>query len=187
MIALKRVERLIKRPPRLRHLRRSAPAAGRRDSRRLDRRIDATFDTVETRHEHRGEGKVGIGGRIRAAELHALCLGIGRVHRDAAGRGTITLRVAEIDRCLTAGHEPAVRVHRRRAMAQSAGACLRTPPCRSASFHLIRGDHHRRRSASCLSRCFDRRHARAVIAKERLGMKVTVMPRFRATPFTTYL
>ena len=72
--------------------------------------VDAVLDPVETSHQHSGERQIRIARRVRATELDAFRLGIGRVHRNAARRRAIALRITEINRRLEAGHQPTIRV-----------------------------------------------------------------------------
>src|SRR6266446_3418 len=72
------------------------------------RRLDLVLDTVETSHEERGEGEVRIGRWIGRPELEPLGLRRGRIHRDAADRRAVALRVNQVDRRLIARHQPAV-------------------------------------------------------------------------------
>ena len=76
--------------------------------------VQALFDSVQTRHQHRREGEVGVCRSVGAAELDPLRLGRVRVHRDPDAGRAVPLRVNEVDRRLVTGHEPAVRVGRRR-------------------------------------------------------------------------
>src|SRR6266487_2397806 len=76
-------------------------------------RLDLVFDAVETRHEQRGEREVRVGRWIRRPELEPLGLRRGRIHRDAANRRAVALRVNQVDRRLVARYEPAVAVRRR--------------------------------------------------------------------------
>ena len=55
-------------------------------------RLDLIQHSVEPRHQHRGECKVGIRRRIGRAEFHALRLRACRVHRDAARRRSVAPR-----------------------------------------------------------------------------------------------
>ncbi len=73
-------------------------------------RVDLVLDAVEARHQHGGEGEVAVAGRVRGAELDALGLGRGGVHRDADGGAAVAARVGQVDRGLVAGHQPLVGV-----------------------------------------------------------------------------
>ena len=59
-------------------------------------RLDLVDDSIQTRHHLRREGEIGIAGRVRGAELDALCLRVGTRDRDTDGRGAVTGRVDEV-------------------------------------------------------------------------------------------
>jgi hypothetical protein len=98
-------------------------------------RIDLVLDAVDHRHQHRREGQVRIAARVGAAELDPLGLGAGAVHRDAAGRRAVALRVGQVDRRLVARHQPLVAVGGRVAERQDRRGVLQMPPmaCRAIS------------------------------------------------------
>ena len=56
------------------------------------------------------ERQVRIAGRVGRTELHALRLGRGRVHRDAARRRTVAARVRQVHRRFEARHQALVGV-----------------------------------------------------------------------------
>ena len=76
-------------------------------------RLDAALDTVDTRHEARGERQVGVRARVRHAVFHALGLGRRARHGDADARGAVARRVHEVDRGLETGNQASEGVHRR--------------------------------------------------------------------------
>ena len=51
-----------------------------------------------------------MGGGVGTAECNALGFGAFRVYGDAAGGGSISPRIREIDRRLVSRHQPAVRI-----------------------------------------------------------------------------
>src|SRR5436190_23977884 len=78
------------------------------------RRLDLVLHAVEAGHEQGGKGQVRVARRIRRPELDALRLRRRRVHRNAADRRAVALRVDEVDRRLVARHQSPVAVRRRR-------------------------------------------------------------------------
>ena len=72
--------------------------------------IDRALDPVEPRHQHGGEGEIGIAGRIGRAELGPLRLRTRRIGRDADRGGAIARRVGQVDGRLEAGNQPLVAV-----------------------------------------------------------------------------
>ena len=80
--------------------------------------VDLVLDAVQAGHQAGGEGQVGVGRRVGAAELDALGLRRLGVHRDAHGRRAVAGRVGDDDGGLVAGHQAAVGVGRRRADGQ---------------------------------------------------------------------
>lgn len=75
-------------------------------------RMDLVLDAVETGHQQSGEGEVGIGRRIREANLNAAGLRAVDV-RNADGSRTVAGRVGELHGCFKAGHETTIRIDRR--------------------------------------------------------------------------
>ena len=84
-------------------------------------RLEPTIDPVDAGHQHRREREVRIGRRVGAPELDPLRLRRVRVHRDPDARGAVSLRVDEVDGRLVPGHQPTVRVRRRRAEGEQCG------------------------------------------------------------------
>src|ERR1039458_8533989 len=76
--------------------------------------VDAVEHSVQSRHQHAGEGQIGVRRRVGRAELDAFGLGAGRVHRYAAGSRTVAPRVRQVDRSFVAGHEPLITIGGRR-------------------------------------------------------------------------
>ena len=129
-------------------------------------------------HQHRRERQVRVAARIRAAELDPLGLGAGAVHRDAAGRRAVALRVGQVDRRFVARHQPLVAVGRRVGEGQdrrgvlAAGRRSRTAPSRSARRSRCRRTAARRPSTTrCGSAC-----PLPLSPNSGLGMNVTVLP-----------
>ncbi len=75
-------------------------------------RMGLVGDAVEAGHQHRGEREVGVGGRIREADLDALRLRVGHV-RDAARGRAVARRVGEQHGRFVARHETLVAVRGR--------------------------------------------------------------------------
>ena len=166
MIAFEGVERLCERA---RHLYDATVLLEEIPIRRLAG-VEALLDPVQSRHEHGREGEVGVGGRVRAAELDPLCLGRVRVHRDADAGAAIPHRVHEVHRRLVPGHQSTVRVGRRRTEGQQRRRV------RQQSAHVSAGElrqprvarpvRHQRRSF--LPEGLMRVHPGAVVAEDRL-------------------
>src|SRR5208337_786629 len=76
--------------------------------------IDLALDAVDSGHQHGGEPEIRIAARIRWAELYALGLWRGRVHRNAAGRRTVAPRIRQVYRSFEAGNQALIRVGGRR-------------------------------------------------------------------------
>src|SRR5258705_1510217 len=76
------------------------------------RRLDLVLDAVEAGHQQRREREIRVGRRIRRPELEPLGLRRRRIHRDAADRRPVALRVDQVDRCFVARHQPPVAVRR---------------------------------------------------------------------------
>src|SRR5437667_5774245 len=76
------------------------------------RRLDLVLDAVEAGHQQRGEREVRIRRRIRRPELEPLGFRRRRIHRDAADRRAVALRVDQVDRRFIARHQTPVAVRR---------------------------------------------------------------------------
>ena len=129
----------------------------------------------------RGEGQVGVAGRIRVAHLDALGLRARRVHRDAAGRRAVAARVGQVDRRLEARHEPLVGVRRRvrerreRPRVLQDAADVAQAQLREAGVAVAR-----EQRLAVLPDRLVAVHARAVVVEERLrheGRRHAVAPR----------
>ncbi len=75
-------------------------------------RIDLVLDPIQARHQHCGEGQVGVAGRVWRAELDALGLRALGVERDTAAGRAVSLAVHQVHRSLKAGGQTLVAVHR---------------------------------------------------------------------------
>jgi hypothetical protein len=72
--------------------------------------VEPALDTVDSRHEHRGEGEVRIAGRIGEAHFYTLGLRRRRVHGDTHRGGAIATGRGEIDRRFETWNQPAVGI-----------------------------------------------------------------------------
>ena len=73
-------------------------------------RIEPALNSVDPRHQHRGEREIRIAGRVGEAHFDSLGLGRRRIHRDSHRGRAVARRVREVDRRLEARHQPAIRV-----------------------------------------------------------------------------
>ena len=152
-------------------------------------RVDLVLDAVEAGHEHGREGEVAVAGRVRRAELDALGLRAGRVHRDADRRRAVA-RPSRPGSPAPRSPAPAAcscswSGCRRRPAPGRASGCRRcsTAPCRDMPAYPSPAKSGLPPFQIDWWKCMPE----PLSPKSGLGMKVTVLPCRRATFLTMYL
>ncbi len=152
--------------------------------------LDLVFHSVQAGHQHGGKRQIGVGRRVRAAELDPLEPWLLRVDGDPHRGRPVSLAVHQVDRSFVPGHQPPVGVGGRCRKGQHGRGMLeQSTDVPAGHIGQARRSPFRRRRAGCppstgSGGCASREPLSWKIG---FGMNVTVLPYCQATFLTMYL